>query len=62
LCNRLGPPLLRSALLEALSRLRRWSLLETSDHGFSLQPIMTAYVTQYLQEVEGTDAVHAEKG
>ncbi|ETX05230.1 MAG: hypothetical protein ETSY2_24180 [Candidatus Entotheonella gemina] len=43
-------PLLKSAVLEALSRLRRWSLLETSDRGFSLQPIMTAYVKQYLQE------------
>lgn len=46
----LGQPALRSVLLEALSRLRRWSLLETSDHGFRLQPIMAAYVTQYLQD------------
>jgi hypothetical protein len=46
----LGQPALRSALLEALGRLRRWSVLETSDHGFSLQPIIAAYVTQYLQD------------
>ncbi len=50
LWDSLGQLSLRSALLEALSRLRRWSVLETSDHGFSLQPIMMAYVTQYLQE------------
>ncbi len=49
----LGQPSLRSELLEALGRLRRWSLLETSDHGFSLQPVMAAYVTQYLK---GADA------
>jgi hypothetical protein len=46
----LGQPALRSALLEALGRLRRWSVLETSDHGFSLQPIIAADVTQYLQD------------
>ncbi len=44
----LGQLSLRSAMLDALSRLRRWSLLETSDLGFSLQPIMTAYVMQFL--------------
>ena len=48
----LDHPAVRSVLLEALGRLRRWSLLETRHYGFSLQPIMAAYVAQYLQGAE----------